>query len=78
MLKLYRIPSKEKFMTHIKNSRGDVFLHLSDGSLCSLKTNTTAANLFRMMEIGKNGIVLSFSDPADISGFLQYMMEVAG
>lgn len=78
MLKMYLIPSKEKFMTHVKNSKGDVFLHLSDGSLCSLKTNATAANLFRMMEIGKNGIVLSFSDPTDISGFLQYMTEAAG
>lgn len=75
MLKLCIIPNKEKFMRCVYKSEGDVYLHLPNGSKCNLKTDTQAANMFKMMDVSKFGIDLSFSKPTDMPRFLKYMME---
>lgn len=77
MLKFYMIPDKEKFLRHVQQSTGDVFLNLPDGTQCSLKSDTTAINFLRMMDVGKDGIDLSFAQDTDMPRFMQYMMEAA-
>lgn len=77
MMKFFLIPDKEEFLRRVRASSGDVFLHLPDGSQCSLKSDRTAINFFRLMDVSKKGIDLSFTQLSDSSRFMQYMMEAA-
>lgn len=77
MMKFFLIPDKEEFLRRVRASAGDVFLQLPDGSQCSLKNDSTAINFFRLMDVGKKGIDLSFTQMSDSSRFMQYMMEAA-
>lgn len=75
-MKIYRMDT-ERFMNHIAASRGNVYLRLSDGSLCDLKHDRMASALFRTMEIPGSGIELIFSEAQDIPCVLQYVTEAA-
>ena len=77
MFKIMIMPNAEKFLSLVKQSCGDVLLHLPDGSQCSLKQDHTARQLFRVMQPGQDGISISFSNPSDTPTFLRYMMEAA-
>lgn len=77
MFKILLIPNTEKFLSLVKQSCGDVLLHLPDGSQCSLKQNHTAQQMLRTMQPGRDGISISFSNPGDAPTFLRYMMEAA-
>lgn len=77
MLKIMLMPNAEKFLSLVKQSCGDVLLHLPDGSQCSLKQDNTAGQLLRTMRPGRDGISISFSNPGDVPAFLRYMMEAA-
>lgn len=74
MLKIHLMPNAEKFLALVRQSCGDVLLHLPDGSLCSLKQNRTARQMFRAMQPGRDGISISFSNPGDVPAFLTYLI----
>lgn len=77
MFQIMLMPNAEKFLSLVQQSRGDVLLHLPDGSLCSLKGDHTAAQMLRSMRLGRGGVSISVSDPGDAPMFLRYMMETA-
>ena len=66
---------KDRFMRQVAASKGSVYLHLDNGATCDLKQDTTATELLQMMDAPAKGIAISVADPADIHGFLNYMLE---
>ena len=56
---------KNRFMKQVAASRGSVILHLDNGSTCDLKKDNEASAIFQTL----------VSDPADVTGFLRYMLE---
>ena len=69
---------KERFMRQLSASHGSVLLHLdngqvleSTGGLDKLAAELTAYENFAP----KKGFNISVSDPADVTGFLRYMLE---
>ena len=77
MLKILMIPNTDKFLEKVNSCNGDVVLHLPDESTCSLKNNHIAPQMLRLMDVNKNGLTLSFTDPADVSIMLNYMVNAA-
>ena len=55
---------KDRFMQQVAASRGSVLLHLA-----------AATELFQMMDAPSKGFDISVTDPADVTGFLHYMLE---
>ncbi len=66
---------KKRFMDQVAASHGSIYLHLDNGKICDLKKDSTASTMLQMMEAPEKGLSISVSDPADISGFLHYMLE---
>ena len=53
-----------------------LLLHLDNGKTCDLKKDTTARSMLQMMDTApKKGFDLTVTDPADVTGFLRYMLE---
>ena len=77
MLKILMIPNTDKFLEKVNSCNGDVVLHLPDESTCSLKNNHIATQMRRLMDVNKNGLTLSLTDPADVSIMLNYMVNAA-
>ena len=77
MLTFMMIPDTEKFLEVASKSRGDIFLHLPDGSLCDLKHSHVAQQVLKAMEPGREGLKLSLSSGEDVPAFLRYMQEAA-
>ena len=67
---------KERFMRQLSASHGSVLLHLDNGKICDLKKDATACSMLQMMDTApKKGFDLTVTDPADVTGFLRYMLE---
>ena len=67
---------KDRFMQQVAASRGSVLLHLANGETCDLKKDTIACSMLQMMDTApKKGFDLTVTDPADVTGFLRYMLE---
>ena len=66
---------KERFMRQLSASHGSVLLHLDNGKTCDLKQDSAATKLFQMMKAPAKGFSISVADPADVTGFLRYMLE---
>ncbi len=66
---------KDRFMRQVSDSRGSVLLHLDNGKTCDLKKDDTASSLLRMMDAPRKGFNITVTDPADVTGFLRYMLE---
>ena len=66
---------KDRFMRQVAASKGSVYLHLDNGDTCDLKQDTTAAEMLQMMDAPKKGFDITVTDPADVTGFLRYMLE---
>lgn len=66
---------KDRFMQQVAASRGSVLLHLDNGETCDLKKDNAATELFQMMDTPSKGFDISVTDPADVTGFLHYMLE---
>ena len=67
---------KERFMRQLSASHGSVLLHLDNGKTCDLKQDATARSMLQMMDTApKKGFDLTVTDPADVTGFLRYMLE---
>ena len=66
---------KDRFMQQVAASRGSVLLHLANGETCDLKKDNAATELFQMMDAPSKGFDISVTDPADVSGFLHYMLR---
>ena len=50
--------------------------HLDNGKTCDLKKDATARSMLQMMDTApKKGFDLTVTDPADVTGFLRYMLE---
>ena len=77
MLKILMIPNTERFLEKVNSCNGDVVLHLPDESTCSLKNNHIATQMLRLMDVNKNGLTLSLTDPADVTIMLNYMVNAA-
>lgn len=74
-MKIFSIPDTNRFLDLVGKSRGDVTLHLSDGSQVELKQARTAQQLLRIVDPGQSGLDIRLSNPADTLDFIQYMME---
>ena len=46
-----------------------------NGKTCDLKKDNAATELFQMMDAPSKGFDISVTDPADVTGFLHYMLE---
>ena len=47
-----------------------------NGKTCDLKQDATARSMLQMMDTApKKGFDLTVTDPADVTGFLRYMLE---
>lgn len=68
-------PNKETLMQNIDACEGQVFLNLSDGTACDLKSDPVAVRLFQTLDIPKEGISISLSNPNDFPRFVRYMMD---
>ena len=66
---------KDRFMHQVAASKGSVYLHLDNGETCDLKKDSAATELFQMMNAPAKGFSISVADPADVTGFLHYMLE---
>ena len=77
MFKILLMPNADKFLSLVKQSCGDVLLHLPDGNQCNLKQDYTAQQMLRTMKLSRDGISISFSDPDDVPTFIRYMMGAA-
>lgn len=66
---------KDRFFRQVAASKGSVYLHLANGRTCDLKQDSTAAELLQMMNAPSKGFDISVDDPADVTGFLHYMLE---
>lgn len=66
---------KDRFMRQVSASRGSVLLHLDNGKTCDLKKDDTASSLMQMMDAPRKGFDITVTDPADVTGFLRYMLE---
>ena len=77
MLKILLVPNTDKFLEKVNSCNGDVVLHLPDKSTCSLKNDRVATQMLRMMDVNKNGLTLSLTDPADMPIMLNYMVNAA-
>lgn len=72
MIKMMRIKNIESFLQLTDESRGDVTMHLPDGSECDLKRNTTAREMLRAFGV-RNELNITLSDKHDLPMFLYYM-----
>ena len=77
MLKILLIPNTDRFLEKVNSCSSDVVLHLPDQSTCSLKNDRIAAQMLRMMDVNKNGLTLSLTNPSDYSIMLNYMVNAA-
>jgi len=77
MLKVMLIPDMEKFLEKVRNCRGEVLLHLPDGSTCDLKRDNTAAQMLKMLKNNENSLDISLTDPRDYPVFINFMMHAA-
>ena len=77
MLKILLIPDADRFLEKVKTFSGDVILHLPDNSTCSLKSDHVAAQMIKMMDLSKDGLSLSLTDPKDFPIMLNYMVNAA-
>lgn len=77
MLKILLIPDADRFLEKVKTCSGDVILHLPDNSTCSLKSDHVAAQMIKMMDLSKDGLSLSLTDPKDFPIMLNYMVNAA-
>ena len=77
MLKLMLIPDVEKFIEKIQDCRGEVLLHLPDGSSCDLKQDHIALQMLKMLKNDGNELNISLTDPRDYPIFLRFMMCAA-
>ena len=68
-------PNKETLMQNIDAWEGQVFLNLSDGTACDLKSDPVAVRLFTTLDVPKDGIFISLSDPRDFNRFVRYLMD---
>ena len=66
---------KDRFMRQVAASKGSVYLHLDNGETCDLKQDSATTELFQMMNAPAKGFSISVADPADVTGFLHYMLE---
>ena len=66
---------KNRFMKQVAASRGSIILHLDNGTTCDLKKDNEASAIFQTLDAPKKGFSISVSDPADVTGFLRYMLE---
>ena len=66
---------KDRFMRQVAASKGSVYLHLDYGETCDLKKDSATTELFQMMNAPAKGFSISVADPADVTGFLRYMLE---
>lgn len=66
---------RESFLKQLAESRGSVYLHLNDGTVCDLKHDAKARALLSVLGAPAEGLRISTADPADAAGFLRYMLE---
>lgn len=77
MIKLLMLHDTDRFLDKVNSCSGDVVLHLPDHSTCSLKNDHVATQMLRMMDVNKNGLTLSLTDPADYPIILNFMISAA-
>ena len=66
---------KDRFMQQVAASRGSVLLHLANGETCDLKKGQRRHRAVPDDGRSLQGFDISVTDPADVTGFLHYMLE---
>lgn len=77
MLTFFLIPDTERFLELVNKSRGEVALHMPDGSRCDLKHSGGARQMLEAAKSRKTGVEISLSNRRDVTPFIRYMEEAA-
>jgi len=77
MLTFFLIPDTKRFLTLVNKSRGEVMLHMPDGSRRNLKRGSDAHQILEAAKSGKAGVKISLSDRRDLESFIQYVVGAA-
>lgn len=62
MFTLLRMPNANRFLEVVEKSAGHAFLHLPDDTLIDVKKDHTTQQMFRTMDLGRNGLRFSLFD----------------
>ena len=57
MFTLLRMPNANRFLEVVEKSAGHAFLHLPDDTLIDVKKDHTTQQMFRTMDLGRNGLI---------------------
>lgn len=74
MIRIMKL-NPEKFFHTVDQSRGDVLLHLADGSRHDLKQDCSIRQLLRSVAPGREGLTISLGNSGDIPAFLSYLIS---
>lgn len=77
MLRIMLISDMEKFLEKVLKCRGDVLLHLTNDTVCNLKTDSTAMEVLKLFKVNGNELCLTLTDPRDYAIMVEYMMHAA-
>ena len=77
MLKIMKIANVDSFMERVRDCRGQVNLHLPDGTVCDLKSDKTAAQILTLLHSIDHELDISLTDPSDCVPIMRYMMCAA-
>ena len=77
MLKIMKINDVDSFMEKVHDCRGEVNLHLPDGTVCDLKSDNTATQILRMLHTIDHELDITLTDPSDCVPIMRYMMCAA-
>ena len=73
MIKLMNIKNIDGLLKVTDESRGDVTMHLPNGTECDLKRDKTAREMLKVLSIHDTQLDISLSNGADLPMFLYYM-----
>ena len=77
MFTIYEYYDMDKIAEIIRTSRGHIYLPTGDGSQIELTGNEKAVELLLKTGIGKKGLTLRLTDPADQISFMWLAMQAA-
>ncbi len=74
MIRIMKL-NPETFFRTVDQSRGEVLLHLADGSQYDLKENRPIRQLLRSVTPGREGLTISLANPGDVPAFISYLIS---
>lgn len=66
-IKIFYVPDGTRFKNAINNCKGDVFLEMSDNTLCNLKNDLSLMTFISSMKPQPINLQLVYANPGDTS-----------